>query len=500
MKLRTRLAPLLFLGAISGVRMEAQQMVVLRDPGPGPVAQHLTAALDRPYRLLPPARLPAELPRDSSYANTVLVLHRDVFIAGRVHGDVIVVAGDAFLRPGAVVDGRVLAIGGGVYPSLLAIVRGGTESYRDFTYDVQSTASGYALSYRVILMHPSPVFSMPGLYGVQIPTYDRANGLSLPFGPEFNFNRGRLALDPTVTYRSNLGAFDPAIHGDVVFSRRTRTELFVGRASLSNEEWIWSDLVNSASVLFTGIDTRNYYRADRAQATLFGLFDGTHTAFEPYLGIRGEGDRPVRPDSFATGGPWSLFGRDSREKILRPNPAATRGRIASVLVGGQLDWEAQSIRARVEVTNEAGSFSTGSRRFDQTTVDVAVRFPTFVAQEFFLSTHILHTFGDSTPTQRWSYVGGSGTITTLPLLSLGGDELLYIESNYFVAFPKLDLPLVGAPSITVRHIIGSAGIRKLPAFQQNLGVRAALSFLRFDVVVDPARREWDFGFGLSMAR
>jgi hypothetical protein len=49
-------------------------------------------------------------------------------------------------------------------------------------------------------------------------------------------------------------------------------------------------------------------------------------------------------------------------------------------------------------------------------------------------------------------------------------------------------------------MIGSAGIRKLPAFQQNLGVRAAMSFLRFDAVVDPARREWDFGFGLTMAR
>jgi len=153
-----------------------------------------------------------------------------------------------------------------------------------------------------------------------------------------------------------------------------------------------------------------------------------------------------------------------------------------------------------QLTNEAAAFDVGDRRFVQSTLHGEIRFPTFAAQEFWLTTHLVHTFGDTAPPQRWSYLGGAGTITTLPLLTLGGDRLLYVESNYYVPLQRFDLPILGTPSLTLRHIIGSAGVGKLPSFEQNLGLRVALSFARFDAVVDPARRSWEFGFGLSMAR
>jgi hypothetical protein len=474
--------------------------MTLREPGPGPVPRHVAAALAAPHRLIPPASMPALLPRDSSYPVTVIVLHRDAIIAGRVHGDVIVLGGDAFMHPGAIVDGSVLAIGGGVYASQLAIVRGATESHRDFTYDVQTTSAGYALSYHATREHSSPTFSLPGIYGLRIPTYDRANGLSVRLGPTLTLDTGYVVIEPTITYRSDLGAFDPAVHNDLQFGRPTRVELFAGRTTLTNDDWIWTDLVNSAAVLTLGLDTRNYYRADRLQGTLHYLLDGSYAEFEPYIGARVERDRSVGPDSFALGGPWSFYGHTSRERILRANPPAARGTLSSALFGAHLDWQAQNVRASIEFLNEAAVVDVGRRRFDQSTLDAQIRFPTFGTQEFFLTTHLLHTFGDSAPPQRWSYLGGSGTLITLPLLSLGGDELLYVESNYVIPFQNLDMPIVGAPSITLRHMIGSAGIRRLPAFEQNLGVRAALSFLRFDAVVDPARREWDFGFGLIMAR
>lgn len=500
MKLLARVAPLLFVGAFAAARMEAQQPVVVRDPGPGPVPRLLASALALPYRLFVPSSTPAELPRDSSYGATVIVLHRDAIVAGRVHGDVIVVGGDAFMHPGAVVDGRVIAVGGGVYSSLLAVIRGGTESHRDFTYEVVRTSAGFALSYRAIRVQPTQEFSLPGIYGVRIPTYDRADGLSVSGGPSFALDTGYVAIDPTITYRSNIGAFDPGIHGDVQFGRLTRADVFAGRTTLTNDDWIWSDLLNSAAVLGLGLDTRNYYRADRFQGTLHHLYETTYTELEPFVGLRAEHDREIGPDSAASGGPWSFFGRESHERILRFNPPAQRGTLASALLGAHLDWTVPSARARIDLLNEVASFQVGSRHFDQTTVDGEIRFPTFGQQEFFLSTHVIYTFGDSAPPQRWSYLGGSGTVITLPLLSMGGDELLYVESNYFIPIYRLDLPVLGAPSITLRHMIGSAGIRKLPAFQQNLGVRAAMSFLRFDAVVDPARREWDFGFGLTMAR
>jgi hypothetical protein len=258
--------------------------------------------------------------------------------------------------------------------------------------------------------------------------------------------------------------------------------------------------VNSAAVFGLGLDTRNYYRADRVEAVGYHTFDAVNMEVEPFVGVRAERDRSVGPDSLATSGPWSIFGRKSIKRMRRPNPAVIRGTLRSVIVGGNLTWEAQRVRATVQLTNEAAAFDVGDRRFVQSTLHGEIRFPTFAAQEFWLTTHLVHTFGDTAPPQRWSYLGGAGTITTLPLLTLGGDRLLYVESNYYVPLQRFDLRILGTPSFTLRHIIGSAGIGRLPSFEQNLALRVALSFGRFDAVVDPARRSWEFGFGLSMAR
>jgi hypothetical protein len=83
---------------------------------------------------------------------------------------------------------------------------------------------------------------------------------------------------------------------------------------------------------------------------------------------------------------------------------------------------------------------------------------------------------------------------------MGGDHLVYVESNYFIPFLRFDLPVVGPPSITLRHMIGSAGVGKLPDLEQDLALRVALSFFRIDFAVDPARRKWEVGAGLSLAR
>jgi hypothetical protein len=387
-----------------------------------------------------------------------------------------------------------------VYESRLAIARGGVESHRDFTFETRRTGVGYLLDYRLMREHPSPPLSLPGVYGVRIPMYDRSNGLSLPFGPMIAFDTGYIEINPLVTYRSDIGAFDPSVDGEFAFGRRTRAHVFVGRATLTNNAWIWSDIVNSAAVLGLGLDTRNYYRADRAEATLHRLLESSTIAFASYIGVRAERDRSIGPDSLADGGPWSFFGRTDIDRIRRANPPVTRGDLRSALIGGLFDWELQRVRASFELTNEIADLNVSSRRFVQSTLDGAVRFPTFGAQFFYLNAHLIYTFGNTAPPQRWSYLGGSGTITTLPLLSMGGDRLAYIESNYYIPIPGIDLPIIGAPSVTLRHMIGSAGVGRLPSFEQNLAARLALSFLRFDAAVDPARQAWEFGFGLSLAR
>ena len=499
MSFRARIAPLILAGAIAGARADAQSVVV-RDPGPAQVGRRLARALTAPHRLIAPGPIPTILARDSAYATTVIVLAHNVVIEGRVRGDVFVVGGDAFLHPGAVVDGRVIAIGGAVYESALAVAHGGTESHRDFTYETRQVLGGYALDYTVIRERPTKLLSLPGIYGVRIPTYDRVDGLALPFGPLITLDTGYVEIDPTVTYRSNLGEFDPAVQGTFAFGRLSSVNAYVGRGTFTNDDWIWSDLLNSAATLFQGLDTRNYFRADRAETTLHHLFESTDAEFEPWIGIRGERDRSVGYDSVVVHAPWSLFSRNSINRMRRPNPAIIPGKLGSVLLGGRFQWQKQGVITQVNVLNEAGAFEVGSLRFLQTTFDAEIRFPTFGVQRFWLSTHLLYTFGDDAPPQRWSYLGGPGTIPTLDLLSLGGDRLVYIESNYLIPFSGLDLPVLGPPSLTIRHMIGSAGVGRLPAFEQNLDFRFALSFARVDFALDPVRRSWNVGVGLSLQR
>ena len=70
-------------------------------------------------------------------------------VASTVHGDVVVINGDLFLQPGAKIDGRAVAIGGGVYDSQQASVGGEKLSFRDVHFDTVRTSSGIDLVYRV---------------------------------------------------------------------------------------------------------------------------------------------------------------------------------------------------------------------------------------------------------------------------------------------------------------------------------------------------------------
>ena len=78
-----------------------------------------------------------------------------------------------------------------------------------------------------------------------------------------------------------------------------------------------------------------------------------------------------------------------------------------------------------------------------------------------------------TPTasrQRFAYLGGAGTLPTIEgPLSLGGDELFFAETLYDIPLAGLTLPMIGNPVLALHHLIGSAGVQRLPAFTQNAG-------------------------------
>ncbi|HEX2693711.1 MAG TPA: hypothetical protein VHL12_06665, partial [Gemmatimonadaceae bacterium] len=78
--------------------------------------------------------------------------------------------------------------------------------------------------------HESPI-SLPLGFGVRIPTYDRVNGLTLPWGPQLNLGDERLQLDALVSYRSNLGKWDPSISGFLRPGGDNEIKIFAGRGT-----------------------------------------------------------------------------------------------------------------------------------------------------------------------------------------------------------------------------------------------------------------------------
>src|SRR5205823_7766963 len=113
--------------------------------------------------------------------------------------------------------------------------------------------------------HESPI-SLPLGLGLRIPAYDRVNGLALPWGPKLELGDGKFDIDALVRYRSNLGKWDPSLEGIIRPGDTNELRFFAGTGTFTNDGWIRDDLTNSGAALVAGSDSRNYYRANRANA------------------------------------------------------------------------------------------------------------------------------------------------------------------------------------------------------------------------------------------
>jgi hypothetical protein len=477
-----------------------QRRVVIADLGPGQGGRLLREALAAPHRLVEPDTAWFQLGRGEQARPSLVVLGRTAAIGGFVDGDVIVVGGDLHVRPGAHIGGKAVAIGGGVYQSTRAIVLGGTRAFQDDTYDITRTPDEFRLVYRSLRAHQTPSLVLPGVFGLRVPAYDRVNGASVTIGPAFRFLGGRGEADLIATYRSDLGKVDPSITVDAQLSRRTRVQLAAARGTFTNDSWIWSDFANSLASFVTGTDTRNYFRADRGDLTIHHLLEAARLQIEPFIGVRSEHGWSVGPNSGDTGAPWSILGRTDVERMRRPNPPIADGRISSLLAGGALQWESGGVQLRGRTRGERSLDAPGDAHFTQLTSDLGVSFPTFGLQEYALDVHSVTTFGETPPTQRFVYLGGSGTLVFLDLLELGGDELLHIEQQYTVPLSRVQLGLLGMPALFLRHRIGSGGIGSLPDFDQMLGLGVILTLARAELQLHPATGKVRFSGGLSFSR
>ena len=492
---RLSLAALALLGA---ARAHAQTTV--RDAGPGMSGRLLRAVLAAPHVEIRADTGLVTLRRDTSYSTTVVVIGGSATVASHVSGDVFVVGGDLFLHPGGAIAGRAVAIGGGVMNSTLATVGGVRLSFRDNTFVLVPGAATPQLAYREIVpIPPYRALTLPGAYGFRIPSYDRSDGLSLPFGPQLEIDSGRVVLDATATYRSNLGAVDPRLLTTFVANRRTRLTLDAQRGTFTNELWIRGPIMNSLVTLFNGGDAHNYYRADRADLRLERTYESAVGTVTPFVAAVDERAWSVGPGLGAESGPFSFFGRHDRDEgMLRFNPPVTAGTIASGVVGATATFVTPTLTADGAAAVEAAGHAPDDRRFVQTTLDGHVAFPTFRDHSFEFYGHALLTAGDAAPPQRYSYLGGTNTLVTRVLLTMGGDQLLFVEGQYHIPISRIRLSALGSPVFTLRYAAGSAGIGDLPTLVQNIGARVSLRFLRYEYALDPVSHDSRSSFSLSI--
>ena len=60
--------------------------------------------------------------------------------------------------------------------------------------------------------------------------------------------------------------------------------------------------------------------------------------------------------------------------------------------------------------------------------------------------------------------------------------------------------IMGNPTLQFRHRIGSAGVGKLPSFEQVVGFGVELTIIRGEVQVDPKTQKVRFSVGFTFAR
>ena len=357
----------------------------------------------------------------------------------------------------------------------------------------------YLLDYRASRVAEAiPLVQPAGIGGVLVPSYDRVDGLSLPVGARVTLADGSLEVEPTATYRSRLGVLDPAV---AVRINPLGTVRFIGRAGYftrSNETWNYSELVNSVTTFFGGMDTRNYFRAKGGEGRVYALLKQPGLSLEPFVGARYERVSPIS----AAGNVFSVRGKTSIEKIRRPNPLVEAGSIGSALVGAELVDTAGLVVSRLRAELEQSVTSVlGRKNFTQLTLDGRLDFPTFGAQSLHFRGHGVVTGGDSIPLARYAYLGGSGSLPVVELLESGGSELLFVESRYVIPLVRVLLPLVGSPTVTLRHIMGAAGVKRLPSLEQEIGVGLGLSALRLDLTQDVGKsRGHKISLGISLAK
>lgn len=439
--------------------------------------RQLDRVLAGDYTLVSETRL---IENGETVRGTVLVAGATLRVNGTIDGDLWIVDGNVFLRPTAVVTGTVYNLGGGFFPSEQASVA--TVRDEPFApYEVERREDG---SLRIVGTRHRSRFVFDGFRGVRLPTYDRVDGLTLgvgagiltpPVGPIEPLLRG------WVEYRFERGEFTG---GGEASATRGRTTLAVGaeRTTATEDRWIRGDLTNSISVLWDGDDHRNYYQSDRGWVELRRVLEERpHRDTDAFLRFQIED-----ATSLAAGDPWMIREPDS----IRPNPAVPEIRITSIIAGGVMTWEQPRLDAELEAEAEfAFDAFDGERSFNRFEINGAAAVPALANHTITLQVHLRAPLPgtDSLPRQRWSMVGGSGTLPTFEIGEFQGDRVVFTELRYMIPLPEyLRIRYIGVPTFNLIQASGTAWTyEQSRAVRHNFGAELRWPFFYGRILFDP---------------
>jgi hypothetical protein len=435
--------------------------------------------LERDTVLGPGADLPGDL----------LVVGARVSLEGRIAGAVGVIEGDFFVRPSGIVGGPIAVIGfGGVYPSGRAHV--GETLHLDPRIEVTLRRDG-PTSY--LRLRPPPArrtLRLPDLYGLGVPTYDRVDGLSIPWRGQAGLGGGdtaRVTLNAGATFRTARSRVDPAASIEYRPVPRSLVTLAAGRRTRTTESWIRGDLANTITALGVASDVRDYFRSDEVSLTVARTPPPPLILGEwfvaPLLSARISRDRSLEATR-----PWSLVGGGDDWRV---NPFIDEGTLASLVAGARFGWRGAASELSGAVATEWAPSGIGDFAFAQASTKSQLWMRALWDHQLRITAYLLHPLGaNEAPLQRWSFVGGPGTLPTFDTGRFRGDRVVSVNSVYFAPVPGVHLPLAGQPAIRIEHAFGMAWRTgdPRPPLEQNLGVGIQIVLFNAMLFIDPAER------------
>jgi hypothetical protein len=288
-----------------------------------------------------------------------------------------------------------------------------------------------------------------GLSGFHAPEYrrvtawtfgwgGRARATGVPWQPEVEgavrvHTVGAKQLEGTLSHR-----WHPT--GDLRFGVEAE------RVVRSNDEWIKRDIPNTLSFLLAGDDFRDYHRSERASLHVGWL---SRQGLGGTLTLNWEEAESLRARELGV-----LFDDDAD---VRPNPAVDEGKTWSLEASVGYRRRRPEGRLRAELRVEAADSTVAG---DFSFLRAETRFSWHRPGP---ARHRVELFGigrfdlaGTLPRQRWSSLGGEGTLPTLEDLELRGPRMFYVGATYLVPVEPLRMAVLGVPRLFLRNAVGTA--------------------------------------------